>query len=193
MSTDKLISKETLQDKQTRQEQTNHVSSLQFPTREYLHNFHKADLQKRCRELGITKVWVNKEQLIDMILDITQPPSQTLHSAQHSTPPRTPPDSQPAESDAIPIFPTIDDSLTLPTHDEQQISSDDVLLPNSEGRQSSNTSPDVTKTSTIHDVQAPIADDTQQPSADETQQFSAHDTQPPPHCHHLDTSNRDRI
>ncbi|KAK3881613.1 hypothetical protein Pcinc_013959 [Petrolisthes cinctipes] len=43
--------------------------SLQYPTREFLNtNFHKSDLQKRCRELGLTKVWVNKEQLIDMIM-----------------------------------------------------------------------------------------------------------------------------
>jgi len=44
--------------------------SLQNPTRSYLNeNFTKPQLQKHCRELGLTKIWVNKEQLIDMIME----------------------------------------------------------------------------------------------------------------------------
>ena len=44
--------------------------SLNNPTWEYLHsNFRKAELQKHCRDLGMTKVWVTKEKLIDMIME----------------------------------------------------------------------------------------------------------------------------
>ena len=54
----------------------------QPPTREFLNNnFHKADLQKRCRELGLTKIWVNKDQLIEMIIRNTPPPSQNPDAA----------------------------------------------------------------------------------------------------------------
>lgn len=44
--------------------------SLNNPTWEFLHsNYRKAELQKHCREIGITKVWVTKEKLIDMIME----------------------------------------------------------------------------------------------------------------------------
>ncbi|KAK3876074.1 hypothetical protein Pcinc_019086 [Petrolisthes cinctipes] len=43
-------------------------SSQQLPTREILLKTHKAELQKRCREMGLTNIWVKKDQLIDMIL-----------------------------------------------------------------------------------------------------------------------------
>ena len=46
------------------------VLSLENPTREFLHtNFKKEDLQKHCRDLGFSRVWVNKDKLIDMILE----------------------------------------------------------------------------------------------------------------------------
>ncbi|XP_068211709.1 bone marrow stromal antigen 2-like [Palaemon carinicauda] len=49
---------------------TNQNLSLDNPTWEYLHsNFRKAELQKHCRDLGITKVWVTKEKLVDMIME----------------------------------------------------------------------------------------------------------------------------
>ena len=45
------------------------VPSLYNPTWDYLHdNFKKPELQKRCRELGMNKIWVTKERLIDMIM-----------------------------------------------------------------------------------------------------------------------------
>ena len=51
--------------------------SLQNPTWDYLHrNFKKVELQKHCRDLGLTKIWVTKEKLIDMIIEKTKPPSQ---------------------------------------------------------------------------------------------------------------------
>lgn len=44
--------------------------SIERPTREYLEeNCLKSDLQKRCRELGITYIWTTKSQLIEMILE----------------------------------------------------------------------------------------------------------------------------
>ena len=47
--------------------------SLQNPTWEYLNsNYTKIDLQKHCREIGITQIWVTKEKLIDKILEIHQ-------------------------------------------------------------------------------------------------------------------------
>ena len=49
-----------------------HEPTLQNPTWNYLHNnFKKTELQKRCRELGLTKIWVTKEKLIDMIMEKT--------------------------------------------------------------------------------------------------------------------------
>ena len=59
--------------------------SLENPTREFLYNsFTVTELRKHCRQLGLTKVWVNKDELVDMILrstpvDITErtPDSQS--------------------------------------------------------------------------------------------------------------------
>ena len=49
---------------------TINISTLENPTREFLHaNYKKDDLQKHCRDLGFPKVWVKKDQLIDMILE----------------------------------------------------------------------------------------------------------------------------
>ena len=46
------------------------IPSLENPTREFLNaNYKKEDLQKHCRDLGFSRVWVNKDQLIDMILE----------------------------------------------------------------------------------------------------------------------------
>ena len=49
---------------------TNNTVSLENPTWDFLHsNFRKAELQKRCLDIGITKVWVTKEKLIDLIME----------------------------------------------------------------------------------------------------------------------------
>ena len=46
------------------------IPSIERPTREFLHaNYKKEDLQKHCRDLGFSRVWVNKDKLIDMILE----------------------------------------------------------------------------------------------------------------------------
>ena len=47
--------------------------SLENPTREFLFdNFTVSELRKHCRELGLTKVWVNKDELVNMILRSTR-------------------------------------------------------------------------------------------------------------------------
>lgn len=47
----------------------NRKPSLENPTWNYLfNNFTKADLQKHCRQIGIKKVYINKDQLVDMIM-----------------------------------------------------------------------------------------------------------------------------
>ena len=41
-------------------------------TRESLVKYRKLDLQNQCREMGISKVWVRKDELIDMILETSK-------------------------------------------------------------------------------------------------------------------------
>ncbi|KAK3883022.1 hypothetical protein Pcinc_012629 [Petrolisthes cinctipes] len=105
--------------------------SLQYPTREFLNtNFHKSDLQKRCRELGLTKVWVNKEQLIDMIMantpiteenntrsDYSPHGTQQLHpvvTVPGLSPCSTPPISATHHTPALYCTPTLPHIPTLP-------------------------------------------------------------------------------
>ena len=46
---------------------------LERPTSEFVHANHtKVQLQKICRDLGLTKIWVTKEKLIEMILQYHQ-------------------------------------------------------------------------------------------------------------------------
>ena len=55
--------------------------NLANPTWEYLfHNHTKSVLQKRCRELGFTKIWVNKDKLVDMIMSKQPSQAQELES-----------------------------------------------------------------------------------------------------------------
>ncbi|KAK3879980.1 hypothetical protein Pcinc_014960 [Petrolisthes cinctipes] len=42
--------------------------SMENPTKEYLYNLTKLQLQKRCRNIGLTNVWANKDQLVDKIM-----------------------------------------------------------------------------------------------------------------------------
>ena len=45
------------------------VQLWRTPTWEYLHdNFTKVQIQKHCRQLGLTKVWLTKDKLVDMIM-----------------------------------------------------------------------------------------------------------------------------
>ena len=53
---------------------TNKEPSLSNPTEEYLNeNFKKTDLQKMCIDMGITKIWINKNELIRKILEKLRP------------------------------------------------------------------------------------------------------------------------
>ncbi|KAK3852579.1 hypothetical protein Pcinc_040840 [Petrolisthes cinctipes] len=65
-------------------------SSQELPTRETLDkNYRKPELQKRCRELGISNIWTSKSQLIDMILQHSRSPlNDTPTDVTHS--PTTP-------------------------------------------------------------------------------------------------------
>ena len=49
---------------------SNIAISLENPTREYLlDSFNKVQLQKHCRDIGITKVYVTKEKLAELIME----------------------------------------------------------------------------------------------------------------------------
>ena len=57
-------------------------------TREELEKTHKSELQKQCRELGLSKVWVKKDQLIEMILQnphLTKPQPPASQTQQPDT------------------------------------------------------------------------------------------------------------
>ena len=62
----------------------NNAISLENPTSEYLHdNYNKVQLQKHCREIGITKVYVTKAKLIELIME--KHLSQRRNSLETST------------------------------------------------------------------------------------------------------------
>lgn len=47
--------------------------SFENPTWGYLFsNFTKLELQKRCRKYGLTKIWVTKDKLVDVITNAQQ-------------------------------------------------------------------------------------------------------------------------
>ncbi len=61
----------------------------ELPTRDFLSkNFRKPDLQKRCRELGLTNVWTStKTQLIEMIIEKSrQLSNDTVRDSTHTPP-----------------------------------------------------------------------------------------------------------
>ena len=153
MSTDSHTCQEESHVKQTGHEQQSHEPSPQLPTREYLDKIHKADLQKRCRELGITKVWVNKNELIDMILNKIQQSSQTLQTSQSRPQSRSSPDRQLTHPDVTPMSTVTDVPHQLPSCEAQLTSNDDVLSPDSEDTQPRSIPPNVNQASTIDPVQ----------------------------------------
>ena len=56
-----------------------HQSPVKRLTKEFLDtNFKKAELQKQCRELGFTKIWVTKDELIDMLLQQNSQPTKEV-------------------------------------------------------------------------------------------------------------------
>ncbi|KAK4307263.1 hypothetical protein Pmani_020976 [Petrolisthes manimaculis] len=59
--------------------------TLQSLIREKLEKTHNTELQRQCREMGISKVWVRKDQLNDMILEVSQSNTapKTVHQVVH--------------------------------------------------------------------------------------------------------------
>ena len=49
-----------------------HQPSLSNPTKFFLKSLTKIELQKHGREIGVQKVWMSKENLIDMIMEKSQ-------------------------------------------------------------------------------------------------------------------------
>lgn len=77
--------------------ETDRESSHEHLIRDFLNKtFNKTDLEKKCRELGLTRIWVTKNELISMILDekqcITQLPDTPIQppSVSPTQPPDTP-------------------------------------------------------------------------------------------------------
>ena len=44
------------------------MREIENPTREFFNKFKKVELQKHCRQLGITDVWHTKQQIVDILL-----------------------------------------------------------------------------------------------------------------------------
>ena len=101
--------------------------SHQFPTREYLEkNFNnKPHLQKWCRELGLSKVWVPKAELVNMILQDCKPKPQA--SDEENLPPPLPGDPPPAtglDGNSQPAHPQHDEPEAVITPCDDLLSSD---------------------------------------------------------------------
>ena len=67
------------------------ASPQQLPTREILFKTRKAELQKRCREMGLNNIWVRKDQLINMILQNTHLIQEHADESQATVSPATVP------------------------------------------------------------------------------------------------------
>lgn len=95
------------------------------PTREFLdNNYRKPDLQKRCRELGFTNVWVSKSQLIDMILEKSLPsPNYTPGDDTDYALPTPGADMQPAPPTPREVtqIPSSSDVTHEPNSDQEEV------------------------------------------------------------------------
>lgn len=113
-------------------EQNKSLPSEKFPTKEFLDkNFYKADLQRKCRDLGIINVRVNKDQLIEMILRNTPPSVQTSDTSPPiPTPAPTPPPPPPRPlSDVTPPHAAPHAPHRDCSDDQQQSSIEGTQLP----------------------------------------------------------------
>lgn len=152
---------------QVQQQQQSSEPSLQFPTREFLDkNFHKVDLQNRCRELGLTKIWVTKDQLIEMIVKNTPPPAQNPETNQTVSSPRLSPGNQLRYSNInmTPSAPPVDISLDV----DQQLITFDSQPTHTNGIPPPVTPAPATQPNSIGDVEwTPSAELNQAPPANE--------------------------
>ena len=195
MSADSHISQES-HVTQTDHEQNSNNPLPQLPTREYLNKLHKADLQKRCRDFGITKVWVKKEELIDMIINTMQQSSQTTQSSQTRTQSRSSPDRQLIHPDVTPVSAVTEDPSHPHSGETQPTSSDDELSPDSEDVQLRCNAPTVDQASTIDPPQTLEENGGRQLPADDTQQLTAADDalpSLPPQHHHISDQERKQL
>ncbi|KAK3892441.1 hypothetical protein Pcinc_003674 [Petrolisthes cinctipes] len=88
--------------KRTESQQHQPQPCLQFPTREFLStNVNKSVIQRRNRTLGLTKIWVNKEQLIEMIMGNT-PTADENNYTRPGTHPHEAPQLQYDDTNTIP-------------------------------------------------------------------------------------------
>ena len=156
MPIDSFTRQEDSHDTQTGHEQ----QSQQLPTREFLDKTHKADLQKRCKELGITKVWVNKSELIDMNLHKIQQSSQSPQTSQLRCQPRPSFERQHTHADSSPMSVVTDVPHQLPSSEADLTSSDEVLPPDNESTQPRSIPPNVNQVSTTDPVQTLTENDT---------------------------------
>ena len=89
-------------------ENVNSEVSILNPTPEFLDkNYTVTDLRKYCRDLGATKVWVKKEQLIEQIINLTR----SAHKSLETT------DKQNNETENIPKIDISDDTDNTPNSD----------------------------------------------------------------------------
>ena len=44
------------------------ISQIENPTREFFNKFKKVELQKHCRQIGLTDVWHRKQEIVEMLL-----------------------------------------------------------------------------------------------------------------------------
>ena len=140
----------------------------------------------------MTKVWVNKTELIDMILNQLQQSSQTLQTSQSGTQSRSSPDKQVTHPDVTSMSDVTDVPQPLPSCEAQLTSIDDVL--DSHGKLPSNIPSNVNQTSIIDPLPTPIRveNDTAEPPALEAHQLTTDDTHPspPPHHHKCDLERK---
>ena len=71
-------------------QQNGTMPSLENPTRDFLlKNFTVSELRRHCRQLGLPKVWVKKEELVEMILRSTQSSSYERAADTQESDPQT--------------------------------------------------------------------------------------------------------
>ena len=72
------------------EQQNCNLPSLENPTRDFLlKNFTVLELRKQCRHLGVPKMWVKKEELVEMILRSTQSSSYERAADTQESDPQT--------------------------------------------------------------------------------------------------------
>lgn len=181
---------QTKQNNQPRQE-----PSLELPTREFLESLIKVDLQKRCRELGITKIWVNKDQLIDTLLKHAQStgqakdtntPTGTTHAATQVQPPHLNTND-------------VTQSRLAQINITQETEEDDAPLPGEQSLFSENlqlTQPSPTGTATAPDLdimRTPPTDDSRILRVDNSPVHRNDDAHQPPHLHDISDAEETQL